>query len=158
MGMQERFIVPGLGVIVLLSLIALGARNVSLIYLLVMGVLGIAAIGTYFLPHAIQIETRIAIAALGLLTMFTYFSSTGFWLALLAFGAIGALQIRYRDELQTPLHTVAWLNEALARRGAGGEGTAQADDGDGGGGTTLPISLPAALQSKVRIDVVGIGA
>ena len=65
MRIEERYVVPGLGVIILLSLVAL---NVSLIYLVVLGILGIAAIGTYFLPHAVQIETRIVISALGLFT------------------------------------------------------------------------------------------
>ncbi len=62
MQVQERLIVPGLGVIILLSSFMLGA---PLIYLLLMGLLGLAAVGTYYVPHAVQVETRIGIAALG---------------------------------------------------------------------------------------------
>ena len=56
----ERLIVPGLGVVILLSAFLLG---VPLIYTLILSLLGAAAVGTYFAPHAVQVETRIAIAA-----------------------------------------------------------------------------------------------
>ena len=141
MQVQERLIVPGLGVIILLSIFMLGA---PLIYLLLLGLLGLAAVGTYYVPHAVQVETRIGIAALGLLILIFYFSSLGFWLALLAFGTIGALQIRYRDALQNPPQTIAWLNMVLARRGTAGAG-------GGGGGAAPAIVLPAILQGKVSI-------
>lgn len=36
--------------------------------------------------------------------------TAGFWLAMLSFGAIGALQIRYRDVLKNLPHTLACLN------------------------------------------------
>lgn len=148
MQVQERLIVPGLGVIILLSSFMLGA---PLIYLLLMGLLGLAAVGTYYVPHAVQVETRIGIAALGLIILIFYFSSLGFWLALLAFGTIGALQIRYRDALQNPPQTIAWLNMVLVRRGAAGAAATQTDAGGGGGGAAPAFVLPAILQGKVSI-------
>ena len=110
-------------------------------YLLLLGLLGLAAVGTYYVPHAVQVETRIGIAALGLILLTFYFSSLGFWLALLAFGTIGALQIRYRDALQNPPHTIAWLNTVLGRRGAAGAAATKADAG-GGGSAAPAIALP----------------
>ncbi len=57
MQVQERLIVPGLGVVILLSVFLMGA---PLMYLLLLGLLGLAAVGTYYVPHAVQVETRIA--------------------------------------------------------------------------------------------------
>ena len=74
-----------------------------------MALLGLAAIGTYFVPAGVQVETRIAIAALGLLTMIVMFNSIGFWLAFAGFGVIVALQVQHRGLLQKSLHTVEWL-------------------------------------------------
>ncbi len=143
MQVNERLIVPGLGVVILLSVFMMGA---PFIYLLLLALLGLAAIGTYYAPHPVQVEMRTGIAALGVIFLIFYFSSLGFWLALLSFGAIGALQIRYRDELRNPPRTIAWLNSVLGQRGA----TA----GNGAGGTALAIALPGklgALQGKVNI-------
>lgn len=154
MRIEERYVVPGLGVIILLSLVAL---NVSLIYLVVLGILGIAAIGTYFLPHAVQIETRIVISALGLLILFIYFSSLGFWLALLAFGAIGAFQFRHSQTVRTfPQHTIAWLKETLGQQGAA---AATGPDADGEAGETAqPAAGLGVLQSVLKLNVGSIVA
>ncbi len=54
MQIQERLIVPGLGVVTLLSAFML---DVPLVYKLLLGLLGLAATGTYFAPHAVQVET-----------------------------------------------------------------------------------------------------
>ena len=88
MQVQERLIVPGLGVVILLSAVILGA---PLVYKLLLGVLGLAAAGTWFAPRQVQVETRIAISALGLVILLLVIS-TAFWLTLLSFGAIAALQ------------------------------------------------------------------
>ena len=138
MALQERIIVPGLGAVILLAVFTMGA---PVLYTLLLGLLGLAAIGTYFAPSAVQVETRAGIAVLGLVVLIFYFSSLSFWLALLSFGAIGALQIRHRDELQKKPATVAWLNAALARRGEG-EGQPAGDAASTGGG---------ALQGRVHI-------
>ena len=124
---QERFIVPGLGVVIVLSIFVIGA---PLAYQVLLVLLGVAAVGTYFLPHGVQVETRIAIAAIGLLILI-FITSLGFWAALLSFAGIGALQLRHRDTLQNPPHTVGWLNSVLARRGGAGGAAPQADAGDG---------------------------
>lgn len=146
---QERLIVPGLGVVILVSAFVMGA---PLIYLLLIGVLGLAAVGTYNLPHAVQVETRIAIAALGLVILIIYFNSLGFWLALLSFVAIGALQIRYRHSLRNPPHTTAWLNAVLRQRGATDPKAAQAEAADNGAAPSIAMpAMPGVLQGKVSI-------
>lgn len=118
---QEQFIVPGLGVVALISVLLLGTTYYSLAYLALLGLLGAGAIGSYFLPAAVQVEARVAIAALGLLVLVFMFSSLGFWLALLSFGAIGALQIRHRGILRMPpTHTLEWLKTLQAQLGGGG--------------------------------------
>ena len=162
MHIQERLIVPGLGVVILLSAFILG---VPLVYKLLLGLLGLAAAGTYFVPHAVQVETRIAIAALGLVILLIV-SSTAFWLALLSFGAIAALQFQHRHTLQSSSATIAWLGTVLkaaqARRagrteGAGdGEAEAGAAAGDGGAGPRAPAAMDA-LPGFVRLDVAGVG-
>lgn len=116
---SEQFVVPALGVVILLSTFSLGTSFYSLAHLIILGLLGLAAIGTYFLPPAVQIEMRIAIATLGVIVLVFTFNSLGFWLVLLGFLGIGALQIRHRGVLQTPLHTVTWLQSL--QLGAGTE-------------------------------------
>lgn len=149
----ERFIVPGLGVVILLSALMMGA---PLMYLLLLGLLGLAAVGTLYVPHEVQVELRMGIAALGVIFLIFYFSSLGFWLALLSFGAIGGMQIRHRDVLQNPPHTIAWLNGVLARRGAGG---ADADGSTGEGAGAPAIVLPAKLSGlQGRVSIAGIVA
>ena len=109
MQIQERLIVPGLGIVILLSAFILG---VPLVYQLLLGLLGLAAAGTYFAPSGVQVETRIAIAALGLIILLIV-SSTAFWLTLLSFGAIAALQFPHRHTLQRQSATVTWLSTVL---------------------------------------------
>ena len=108
MRIQEEYIVPGLGVIILLAALASVASGASVLFFLALGILGLAAIGTYMIPHGAQVEVRVAITVLGLLLLFLYFSHLAFWLALLSLGAMGALQFRHSDSLQIPpQHTVA---------------------------------------------------
>ena len=165
MQIQERLIVPGLGVIVLLSAFILG---VPLVYKLLLGLLGLAATATYFAPHAVQVETRIAIAALGLIILLLI-TSTAFWLTLLSFGAIAALQIPHRHTLQRSPATIAWLSALLERRsGAPGGGAAGADAVEGAGAVaaagddenpqTPAPSAVGALPAFIRMNVAGIGS
>ena len=102
-------VVPALGVLVLIASLMLATSHWPLAYSIVLGLLGLAAIGTYFLPPAVQVEARIAIAALGLITLLIMFKSISFWMALLPFLTIGALQIPRRHTLRMPLHTIRWL-------------------------------------------------
>lgn len=154
MQMQERLIVPGLGVVILLSAFILG---VPLVYKLLLGLLGLAAAGTYFAPPLVQVETRVVIAAVGLIILLIG-SSVAFWLTLMAFGAIAAMQFPHRHELQRNPATIAWLSAVLGRQGAAG-GTAQADAGDGAGGAAPSIALPAKLNVlQGRVSIAGIAA
>ncbi len=156
MQMQERLIVPGLGVVILLSAFILG---VPLVYKLLLMLLGLGAAGTYFVPHAVQVETRILIAVLGLIILLII-TSTAFWLTLMAFGAIAALQVQHRHTLQRSPATIEWLNALLQRRSmatreraaGGGEETA---DGDGG---SAPAAVTSDLPAFVRMNVAGIGS
>ena len=156
MQMQERLIVPGLGVVILLSAFILG---VPLVYKLLLMLLGLGAAGTYFVPHAVQVETRILIAVLGLLILLII-TSTAFWLTLMAFGAIAALQVQHRHTLQRSPATIEWLNALLQRRSmaareraaGGGE---EAADGDG---ASAPAAEVGALPAFVRMNVAGIGS
>ena len=141
MALQERIIVPALGVIVLLAALTMGA---PLLYKALLGLLGLAAVGTWFAPSVVQVETRAGIAVLGLLVLILYFNSLSFWLALLSFGAIGALQIRHRDALQKNPATVTWLRAALARRGGGNPAGDAASSG-----------LVGVLQRRVHVAGIG---
>ena len=155
----EQFVVPALGVFVVLSAFILGTGFLSLAYPIVLGGLGLAAVGTYFLPPAVQVELRIAIAGLGLLTLIFMFSSLGFWLALIGFGAIGALQIRHRGVLQKSLHTVEWLKTLQLGQGRARTGMGPAETG---GATTAaqPVaSQPVGVsEGGGRVNVGSIGA
>ena len=173
MRIKEEYIVPGLGAIILLSVFGFAAGGASPIYPVLLGILGLAAVGTYFLPAAVQVEVRIAIAVLGLMILVIYFSSVSFWLALLAFGAIGASQIRHGAMLSMPpKHTVAYVKTLLDKRGAAGTAGADAAGGDGSGdappktdasGETNAAASAAALQGlgalqrMLRVNVGGIG-
>ena len=161
---SEQFVVPALGVVVLLSVFILGTSFYPLAYLIILGLLGLAAIGTYFLPPAVQIEMRIAIAALGVIVLVFTFNSLGFWLALMGFLGIGALQIRHRGVLQTPLHTVTWL-QSLQSGGGGVGGSAQTpESAEAGTGTEAGSSAgtasvqAAALRGGNIGSIGGIGA
>ena len=176
MRIKEEYIVPGLGAIILLSVFGFAAGGASPIYPVLLGILGLAAVGTYFLPAAVQVELRIAIAVLGLMILVIYFSSVSFWLALLAFGAIGASQIRHGATLSMPpKHTVAYVKTLLDKRGAAGTAgvESESDGGDGSGETPSKTdasgetnaAAPAAalqglgaLQRILRVNVGGIGA
>ncbi len=164
----ERLIVPGLGVVILLSAFILG---VPLVYKLLLALLGLAASATYFAPHSVQVETRIGIAAVGLVILLMV-TSTAFWLALMSFAAIAALQFQHRHTLQRNPATIEWLTAlvkgAQARRagradGGGGEGEAAGEAGDGavaedGERAAAPKPLGVdALPGFVRVNVAGIG-
>lgn len=165
MQIQERLIVPGLGVVILLAAFILG---VPLVYKLLLGLLGLAATGTFFTPHAVQVETRIAIAALGLIILLII-SSTAFWLILLSFGAIAALQIPHRHTLQRSSATIAWLNTVLERRSGaptdeaagsdpGEEAAAVAAAGDGKSAQAPAPSGADTLPGFVRMNLAGVGS
>ena len=156
MRIKEEYIVPALGAIVLLSVFGFATSGLSLIYPVLLGILGLAAVGTFFLPPAVQVEVRIAIAALGLIILIFYFSSVSFWLALLAFGAIGASQIRHGSVLTMPPHTVAYVKALLEKQGASGAaGVASEGGGDGSGeaaqtGTAAPGSAAENAEGGQR--------
>ena len=155
MQIQERLIVPGLGIIILLSAFILG---VPLVYKLLLGFLGLAAFGTYFTPHAVQVETRVAIAALGLVILLLI-SSTAFWLILLSFGAIAALQIQHRRTLQRSPATIEWLSALLQQRSTMAREAAGA--GAAGGGESAQALAPSwtdTLPGFVRMNVAGVGS
>ena len=163
MHIQERLIVPGLGVVILLSVFIL---DVLLVYKLLLGLLGLAAAGSYFAPHQVQVETRMAIAALGLIILLIV-SSTAFWLALLSFGAIAALQFPHRHTLQRNPATFAWLSAALKDAQARWSGRAEGSDaneeagvvavaGDGESRPQAPLGVDT-LPEFVRTSVAGVG-
>ena len=56
MQIQERFIVPGLGLVIFLSIFLLG---VPLAYKVLLGLIGLGAFATYFAPRAVQVEIRL---------------------------------------------------------------------------------------------------
>ena len=156
----KEFIIPALGVVVLLSIFILGASHYSLAYLIILGLLGLAAVGTYFVPPAVQVELRIAIAGLGLLVLIFMFSSLGFWLALIGFGAIGALQIRHRGILSTQLHTVEWLKSLQSGQEFSGDLPVQAEPAEGrspGAEATQTGGAPTTAQAEPA-EGVGSGA
>ena len=158
----EQFVTPGLGIVILLSSFLLG---VPLAYQALLALLGVAAVGTYFAPPTVQVETRIAIAAVGLVILLIV-SSTAFWLALLSFGAIAALQLQHRHTLQRNPATITWLSALLKRAQARRSGRADDGDaeeetgvgaGDGGSGSRTPIGV-GSLPGFVRLNVGGIGS
>ncbi len=161
MKIREEYIVPALGVIILLSVFGFATSGFSLIYPVLLGILGLAAVGTFFLPSAVQVEVRIAIAVLGLLILIFYFSSVPFWLALLAFGAIGASQVRHGSVLTMPPHTVAYVKTLLEKQGAEGAGSS----GDGSGeaaqtgfasGATGAAAPGFAVQGRAMMTRLGL--
>ena len=161
MQIQERLIVPGLGVVILLSVFML---NVPIVYKVLLAILGLAAAGTYFVPNAVQVETRIAIAAVGLIILLLI-SSTAFWLTLLSFAAIAALQIPHRHTLQRSPATITWLNAVLKQRsgapdgegvGEGAGAVAAAGDGQSAQ-ATAPFGI-GALPAFVRMNIAGVGS
>ncbi len=159
MRIKEEYIVPALGAIALLSVFGFATSGLSLIYPVLLGILGLAAVGTFFLPPAVQVEVRIAIAALGLIVLVFYFSSVSFWLALLAFGAIGASQIRHGSVLTMPPHTVAYVKALLEKQGASGAEVAGSGEAAQTGAAAPAAALQGlgALQRMLRVNVGGIG-
>ena len=147
MQIQERLIVPGLGIVILLSAFMLG---VPLVYKLVLGLLGLAAAGTYLAPNRVQVETRVAIAALGLIILLIV-TSTAFWLTLLSFGAIAALQFPHRHKLQRNPATIEWLGTVWRDIQARRSGRV-VEKVDGEGETTSPT-----LPGFIRVNAAGIG-
>ncbi len=162
---KEFLIVPALGVVILLATFLLG---VPLVYKLLLGLLGLATAGTYFAPHAVQVETRIAIAAAGLIILLIV-TSTAFWLTLLSFGGIAALQFQHRHTLQRNPATIAWLKTVLeatqsrraGRAASGGDAEEEtgvaAAAGDGDSRPQAP-SWVGALPGFVRLNVAGVGS
>ncbi|MCY4581648.1 MAG: hypothetical protein OXE50_02430 [Chloroflexi bacterium] len=159
MQIQERLIVPGLGVVILLSAFILG---VPLVYKFLLMLLGLGAAATWFAPQAVQVETRIVIAALGLVILLVI-TSTAFWLTLMAFAAIAALQFPHRHTLQRSPATIEWLNAQVQRwllhrnPAAGNEGAA-AGGGEAADGGSPPVAdapptfgrgTPAGIGSSV---------
>ena len=161
MRIQEEYIAPALGVVILLALLGLDA---SPIVMVILGILGVAAIGTYLLPHEVQVELRVAIAAVGLLVLVFFVGSLALWLVLLAFGAMGALQVRHSATLQLPpRHTVEWFKAVLDRSGgtptaaagtdAGEEGE-EAEAGEGAADTTQAAPAPAQAAAAPGLAAV----
>lgn len=136
----------------------------GLLFKLLIGLLGLAAVGTYYAPHQVQVETRSAIAVLGLLLLVFYFSSLGFWIVLLSFCIIGALQLQHRGILQYPPRTIAWLNDVLAKRdtqdySASAE-TPEAQAGAGDAPATPASAAPPVSLGPLqgRLSIAGIAA
>ena len=171
----ERFIAPGLGVVIVLAIFILG---VPLVYQVLLGLLGLAAAATWFAPYRVQVETRIAIAALGLVILLIV-SSVAFWMTLLSFAVIGALQYPHRHTLQRNPATIEWLSgmvkdlqERRANRAAAGgdveeeTGVAAGDGGEDaavapaaaeGRSAARPPSGGGALPGFLRMNVAGVG-
>lgn len=163
MQILDRLIVPGLGIVIILATFILG---VPLVYRVLLGILGLAAVGTYFTPQRVQVETRLAIAAAGLIILLIV-SSTALWLSLVSFGAIAALQLPHRHTLRRNPATFTWLSALLksarARRTGRVEGSGVADEetgvvavsGDGKSRIQMP-SWVLSLPAFVRVNVAGI--
>ena len=136
MRIQEQYIVPALGVVVLLGVIGLDA---ALPVRVILAILGLVAVATWLAPPGVQAELRVAIAALGLILLIFFLGSPALWLVLLGLAAIGAMQARHAEMLQwPPRHTEEWARATLARWGVvrtapsgGGDGEA-ASGGEGG--------------------------
>ena len=166
MRIREEYIVPALGAIILLSVFGFAAGGASPIYPCSWGCSDWRRLEPISCPPPSSVEIRIAIAALGLMILVIYFSSVSFWLALLAFGAIGASQIRHAAALSMPpRHTVAYVKTLLGRQGEAGTAGAESDGGDGSG-ETAPKAAAAgaalqgalgALQRVLRVNVGGVG-
>ena len=160
MRIQEEYIAPALGVVILLALLGLHA---SPIVMVILGILGVVAVGTFLLPPLVQVELRVAIAAVGLLVLVFFLGSLAFWLVLLAFGAMGALQVRHSDSLQLPpRHTVEWFKAVLDRSGeartaaaatAAGE-EAGGEEGEAAGETAQAASAPAQAAAAPGLAAV----
>ena len=155
MRVPEQFITPALGVMVIVSAVFLGANSYfSLIYPILLGLLGLAAVGTYIVPPSVQVELRIVIAVVGILALVVMFNSLGFWLAFIGFGLIGALQIQHRGVLQRPLHTIEWLRTFRREPRT----TVTATEAVGAAGATEVTKASMNRRSLPNINIGGIGA
>ena len=110
----KQLVVPGLGVLILVSILFMALSGYHIGFMVVLGLLGLALIGTLFLPEGVQAEARIVLTVLGLLTLFLMIPAIGFWLALASFAAIGILIIENRRILRSNLHTLEWINSLTA--------------------------------------------
>lgn len=155
----DRFVAPALGVAVIIAVFVLGTTGFySVGYVAILFVLGLGAIGTYFVPEQVQVETRAAIAVLGLIVLMFMFSSLGFWLALLAFGTMGALQFPHRGTFQIPPHTYTWLNDVLAQRRAAGTTAGATEAGDEAVAPAEPAeAAPTGAPGSGIMGKAGIG-
>lgn len=163
MNIQERFIVPGLGVVVLLAAVGFASTGAPLWMWLLVALLGVAAIATHFAPEEARVELGAGIAILGLVVLLLRYNSIPLWLSLISFGAMGALQIRRLDVLRTaPKNTIAWFSALAERRGiasaAATEAGAEAAAGDGEADQVSAPSALSALPGFVRLSVAGIGS
>lgn len=122
-------------------------------------------------------ELRAAVAAVGLLVLVFFLGSLAFWLVLLAFGAMGAMQVHHSDALQLPpRHTVEWFRGVLDQsrgartdsvaadageegEGAGEEGGGAGEEGEGAGEPARAASAPglAAVQGGISAAAGTIG-
>ena len=164
MQFNERLIAPGLGVVIVLSAFILG---VPVVYKVLVGFLGLVAVGTYFVPYKVQVETRIVIAGLGLIILLIV-TSTAFWLTLLSFGGIAALQFQHRGALGRNPATIVWLTGVLqrvqARRsgrtevgGEADEETGLSSEGGDGKATSDVGALAGTLSGLLRVNAAGVG-
>lgn len=163
MQILDRFIVPSLGVVIILATFIL---DVLLVYRVLVGILGLAAISTYFAPRPVQVETRIAIAAVGLIILLIV-SSTAFWLTLVSFAAIAAFQLPHRQTLRRNPATFAWLGTVLkaaqtrrfGRAASGGDAAKGTGSVAAAGDSKGRLQMPSAIHSLpgfVRVNVAGI--
>ncbi len=171
MRIQEKYLVPALGGVVIIAAIGFAAGGAAAWVWVILGLLGIGTIATPYAPPGAQVEMRAAIAIVGLVWLFIVYTSLSFWLALVGLGAIGALQIRHADSLRgAPRHTVAWINTLTGRSVAADAegvdedaGLAAAEDAGTEGSSPAPAvnataapSEPNAFQKYARLNVAGI--
>ena len=156
---QQRFIVPGLGVVVLLAAVGFASVGSPLWMWLLVALLGIVAIATYFAPEEAQVELGAGIAILGLVVLLLRYNSIPLWLSLVSFGAMGAFQIRRVDVLRTaPRNTITWIKELAERRGVARAPVAEDAAGDGEAAQVTAPSTLNALPGFVRLSGAGIGS
>ena len=159
MNIQQRFIVPGLGVVVLLAALGFASIGSPLWMWLLIALLGIGAIATYFAPEEAQVELGAGIAILGLVVLLLRYNSIPLWLSLVSFGAMGAFQVRRVDVLRTaPRNTIAWIKELADRRGVARTTVAENAAGDGEAAQVTAPSTLNALPGFVRLSGAGIGS
>lgn len=173
MRIQEKYLVPGLGGIVIIAAIGFAAGGASAWVWVILGLLGIGTIATSYAPPGAQVEVRAAIAIVGLVWLFIVYASLPFWLAFVGLGAIGALQIRHANSLRgAPRHTVDWINSLTGRSSAGDAGEAGEDvnaataeetgaegaSSDSADNVAASPSAPNAFQKFARLNVAGIGS